>query len=204
MGGRTFMPGAAMMLAAAMAAGIAAAPATAQVSGSEAEARLPDPGRIAVQGVALPELTDTDRELLIAAAKTQAFWGAVAMSPSEGLLAEATVAAGNFHSEEAARDAAISTCDSRRPKEADPCVLAAIIRPKGSADGDLMALSSDATKAVTGDYAEREAPKAMAISPSGGEWSVATGSDAEAKAVGACNDKAGERGRSDCEVVIRD
>ncbi len=121
----------------------------------------------------------------------QPYYGAIAISPDEGLMSEATVAAANYHDTEAAQRVALAECNAKKTGPSD-CVVAAVIRPKGWKDKGFQ-LSSDATAGFKSDFAEG----ALAVSRITGAWGI--GADAEA-AIAACvvkNDLAG-----DCAVVI--
>ena len=78
--------------------------------------------------VDLPGIGGWERKVLGAAAGQVVYYGAVAMAPDQGLLAEATVVAGDYHSAADASAAAIRACNGRRSGGAE-CVVAALVLP---------------------------------------------------------------------------
>ena len=144
--------------------------------------------------VIMPEanLPEDQAKTLEMAGATQAYYGAIAMSPEDGLLTEATVLAANYHNTEAASVAALADCNAKKKGKSD-CVVVAIIRPKGWKDRDFQ-LSSDATAAVK---TELKKSMVMAISQSTGAWAIGADDAAAVEACAAKNEKA-----SDCAVVI--
>lgn len=143
----------------------------------------PDASAVAPVAGVLP---DIEARLLATATAGQPYYGAIAISPGDGLMSEATVAAVNHHTVEAAAAQALADCEERRAAEA-PCVIAAVIRPAGWVARPL-SLSADASRAVDGLRG------ALAISAATGKFG--TGADGAA-ALSAC-------GESDCVVVIAD
>ncbi len=139
-------------------------------------------------------LSDEDKTVLVAVATQQPYYGAIAISPGDGLLSEATVAAANFHDTAAAERAALADCNAKKTA-AEDCVIAALIRPKGHEQRDLQ-LSLDATAAFDADYAGKGG--ALAVSVVTGAWGLGQGAEA---AIAACAAKAGA---TDCAVVIAD
>jgi len=129
----------------------------------------------------------------------QPYYGAIAASPDEGLMVEATVAAANHHSTEAAKGFALASCDAKR-KGARPCEIVALIRPKGWQARPFQ-LSSGATAGFLGDYAKIRRDKAFAISPSTGLWGLGKGKDAATRAVADCKSKGKAE---DCVVAVLD
>lgn len=117
------------------------------------------------------------------------YYGALAANPRQGLQSEATQAAFNFHTPEAARAAALRACGSG-------CVVVAEIRPRDFAPGRALTLNQDASVAVAGrafGRAGRDA--ALAISPSTGAWGLGDGAGA---AVATC----AALGAGDCAVAV--
>lgn len=125
-------------------------------------------------------------------ARDQLYYAAIAISPDEGLMSEATVAAANYHSVEAASVAALAECNAKKTGAA-LCAIAAIVRPEGWQAGSVQ-LSSDATAGFRSAYDAG----AMAISAATGSWGI--GAD-EAAAVAACTDRNPDA--TDCAVVIK-
>ncbi|MDQ1847863.1 DUF4189 domain-containing protein [Gemmobacter fulvus] len=141
-------------------------------------------------------LSAQDTAALTLVGTGQPYYGAIAISPAEGLMVEATVASVNYHDTDAAQAAALKGCEAKR-KGAVACQVVALIRPEGWEARDLQ-LSADATAALKAHYA---APGALAISASTGLFGLAKGDAAGDAAVKACEDKAKA---GDCTVVIAD
>lgn len=139
-------------------------------------------------------LSAQDQTVLATVATQQPYYGAIAISPAEGLMSEATVAAANYHDTAAAEAVALAECSAKKTADA-PCVIAAVIRPEGYEVRPLQ-LSLDATTGFRSDYPRKGG--AMAISAATGGWGIAAGAEA---AVAACAAKAGA---TDCAVVIAD
>ena len=146
-----------------------------------------------------PFLPPDQAELLKTVGVSQPYYGAIAVSPDEGIMVEATVAAANHHSTEAASTAALAACEARR-KGAAPCAVVALIRPAGWKEQPFQ-LSATATAEFAG-YAKIRRDKAFAVSPSTGAWGMAKGRDAAVKAVADCAGK--EVAAADCVVVLQD
>lgn len=146
-----------------------------------------------------PFLPADQAELLKTVGVSQPYYGAIAISPDEGIMVEATVAAANHHSTEAASEAALLACDAKR-KATTPCAVVALIRPVGWAQHPFQ-LSSSAT-ADFAEYAKIRRGKAFAVSPSTGAWGVAKGRDAAEKAVADCSGK--DVAPTDCLLVLQD
>lgn len=146
--------------------------------------------------VKLLENVDLPKEQLKAVKSVlaaQPYYGAMAMSPDEGLMSESTVATANFHSTEAAAAAAVAQCNAKKTG-ATPCVLVAVVQPKGWKARALQ-LSSEATAGFMAGYPA--VGGALAISTATGVWGM--GQNAEA-ALGACAETPAKP--KDCAVVI--
>lgn len=122
----------------------------------------------------------------------QAYYGAIAISPDEGIMVEATVAAANYHNVETASDAALRDCNARRKAERS-CEIVGYIRPAGW-EPQPVQLSQAATEAFVNDF-RGNGPKAFAISSTSGEWGLAKGADAATRAVSDCG--------QGCQVLIQ-
>lgn len=166
------------------------------VTGEAAKALLFAPKPSAVQMLPQDVLSDSDVATLKMVGGGQPYFGAIAISPAEGLMSEATVAAVNHHSAEAAETAALRDCESRRKGDA-ACIVVGLITPEGWEKRDLQ-LSADATAAFAELY---KTPGAVAISPATGNFAISLGDDAGESAIGACEEKAKS---GDCMVVIQD
>lgn len=142
-----------------------------------------------------PSLTAADLATLdqINRIQPQAYYGAMAIAPSQGLAAATTSMAANFHDEANARTAALAACDSARGDDGSPCVVVMVIRPAGWQPGRALQLSSEAAAALRSDYRRlARRSRAMAISPGTGQWGIGAGRDA---AIAAC-------AAADCRVVV--
>lgn len=147
-------------------------------------------------------LSEKEAAILSQVGAAQPYYGAIAISPDEGLMSEATVAAANHHTIEAAKVAALAACNEKRKGKAD-CVLVGLIRPKGWTERPFQ-LSSSATEDFDKTYKKIRRDKAFAISPSTGTWGVGKGKDAAAKAIEECTKKPAPVAPTDCIVVIAD
>ena len=139
-------------------------------------------------------LSQSDRDIVQSIGPTQQYYGAIAYSPDEGLLSEATVAAANHHSVEIARALALADCNGKRREGAAACVVAADILPKRYRAGRALQLSMGATAGFDAEYHKAKGSRSFAISAQSGLWGW--GPD-DAAALQACN-------AQDCKVVVRD
>lgn len=145
-------------------------------------------------------LDEKQQAIVLTLKDTIPYYGALALSPDEGLFVDWLNASGQHHSIEAARTAALAHCNSNRKAASAKCVVVLEVSPKG-ADADVsFSLSQEASVALRGDYRKLKAPKAFAISKTQGTFGMAGGDGA--RALDACA-KAGE-GARDCEVVVAD
>ena len=172
--------------------------AVAQVTGRDAKAALFKGAEAEVDLRPEAGLPPDQAATLVMVGAGQPYYGAIAISPDEGLMSEATVAAANHHTVQAAEIAAKLACDAKKTG-ASPCVVAALIRPLGWEARPLM-LSADATEGLRKDYPAKGG--ALAISPATGAWSIAQGDGAVQTAVGSCNVKAGAV--ADCVLAVQD
>jgi len=179
-------------------AGIAIADPASPLRGRAARKLMYPPATAQARIIPQSFLSDDDLALIAQVAATQPYYGAVALSPSEGLRSRATLAAANFHDLENARAAALAGCNETKKEVSQDCVIVAEILPEGYAPRAL-SLSSDATAALTGIYRKGFGRKALAISPSTGKWAVAKGAGASAAAVADCTAKAAA---GDCVVAV--
>lgn len=125
-------------------------------------------------------------------------YGAVAISPDEGLVVEWLSGVSQFHSLDAARAAAISYCNDKKEASSANCVIVAEVSPRGAKDGAVLTLSQSANAALRKGYRKLDAPKAFAISPSQGAFGFDRGDGSQALA--AC----ARSGATDCAIVIAD
>lgn len=153
-----------------------------------------------VKGVEVELLADTglakDQQVVLGmVAEGQPYFGAIAISPDEGLMSEATVAAANHHDTDAASKAALADCNAKKTGKAK-CVVVALIRPRGFEARELQ-MSLAATTGFKADYKPKGS--AMALSPSTGAWGIASGDGAADAALAACAATA-----KDCALAIID
>ncbi|MDR0809567.1 MAG: 5-aminolevulic acid synthase [Gemmobacter sp.] len=176
---------------------VAAMPLAAEpLSGKAARKLLFAPDKAEVEMLPGHGLSDAEVKVLAMVGGDQPYYGAIAISPAEGIMVEATVAAVNHHSTEAAAVAALKGCDEKRKAE-EPCKVVALIRPEGWEPRAIM-LSRDATAALRKDY---KAPGAVAISPSTGMFALVAGDGAAEPAVAEC---AKSSDAADCIAVVSD
>jgi hypothetical protein len=190
----------AMVLGAALALPAAGAFAQAQ-TGDAVAPLLFTVGAAEVEIIPQPFLKEDQAAILKTVGAAQPYYGAIAVSPDEGIMVEATVAGANHHSTEAASVFALQACDAKR-KGAAPCVIVALIRPAGWKQQPFQ-LSSGATTAFTEDYMKIRRDKAFAVSASTGVWGIGKGKDAAEKAVADCQTKVAPA-PADCAVVLVD
>lgn len=144
------------------------------------------------------EITDTgllpkdQAKVLEMVARDQPYYAAIAISPDEGLMSEATVAAANHHTVDAAAAAALADCNGKKTGAAE-CVIVAVVRPEGW-EARALQLSSSATE----DFATY-AGGALAISALTGAWGIGASGD---EAVATCAAKI--EAATDCAVAIAD
>jgi len=139
-------------------------------------------------------------DVLNALGKAIPSYGAVAISPTEGLFVEWLNGVGQYHNLPAARAAAVAYCELNRKPESSPCTVLVEVAPKGAAADDVIAMSGLANAALRGAYRKMDAPKAFAISPSTGNFGFDRGDGSQA--LEACA-TAGQ-GVGDCEIVVAD
>ena len=118
-------------LVAAVVLGLGAGQAGAQVGGNAAAADLFAPDRAAIVFADGVRLSRADRRALEGVVVAAKFYGAIAFAPDRGLMSEATAAAQNYHSTEAADAAALAECRAKSGGAA--CVVAARLVPEGYA-----------------------------------------------------------------------
>ncbi len=168
------------------------------LTGKAAKKALFTDSDVAVEVTKHSFLVDQQPQIIGSVASQQPYYGAIAVSPDEGLMSEATLAAANYHSVEAASVAALAGCDAVR-KGAAACVIVALVRPKGW-EARPIQLSADATAAFSKDYDGKGA--ALAVSAGTGTWGMAKGGNAAEAALAACSAKL--TGQNDCTVIVMD
>lgn len=177
-----------------------AAPAYAEtLDAAAARDQLYRADRVEVLRYDMRGLSEQEVATITALAQTQKYYAAMAFAPDAGIMAEPTVLASNYHSPEAAREAAMRDCNARRDG-GTPCALAIEVRPAGFEPRDLT-LSADATTAFDDDYRRARGTRAFAISAASGQWGIGRGDSAADDAIAACR---GDSDVSDCSVVIAD
>jgi hypothetical protein len=189
-----------MGLACGLACGFSGVASAQVLTGEQAAAVLFAPTGAEVELLKTDFLPKDQAELLRQVGAAQPYYGAIAVSPDEGIMVDATVAAANQHSVEAASVAARAACDAKR-KGKRPCEVVALIRPAGWEQRALQ-LSSGATAAFLDEYVKVTRDKALAISPTTGGWGIGKGRDAAAKAVKDCATK--DPKPADCVLAVQD
>lgn len=175
-----------------LASSLTVVPAFAQTVTGDGAAMLLYPPRPAEVDMAPGDVLPKDQANMLAmVAKDQPYYAAIAISPDEGLMSEATMAAANHHTVEAASAVALSQCNAKKTGAAD-CVIVATVRPEGWEARPLQ-LSAAATE----DFANYSG--ALAISAATGAWGIGTSGD---EAVAACVAK--QPTATDCAVAIAD
>lgn len=169
------------------------------VTGKAARDMLFAPGKAEVEMLPQDFLPADQAEMLKMVGAQQAYHGAIAVSPDEGIMVEATVAAANYHTVEAASVAALAGCEAKRKGRA-PCAVVALIRPAAWKPAALT-LSAAATEAFREGYGRR-GPRALAASAASGVWGLGRGDGAAEAALAAC--AAMGRGVKDCAVAVAD
>lgn len=130
------------------------------------------------------------------------WYASIAYSPDDGLLQEpGPISSANHHGVAAADRAALAACDAARRAGTRPCRIGARVLPRGYQQRPLE-LSIGATTAFRETYLRARGEKALAISPRSGQFAVAAGAGASARAVEQCN--ARSQGAHDCATVIAD
>ena len=181
-------------------AGFATVAAAQVPTGDAVQPMLFAGGGAVVEVLPQPFLSQEQVAILAQVGAAQPYYGAIAVSPDEGLMVEATVAAANHHSTDAAQTAALAGCDAKR-KGAAPCMIVALIRPENWTAQPFQ-LSAGATAGFLDDYMKIRRDKAFAVSPQTGLWGIGKGRDAAAKAVADCAAKG--QNVTDCAVVVAD
>jgi hypothetical protein len=193
-----------------VAAALLCAPAMAEpLSYSEARKLLPRANAKAAIGVEASLVPETDRarlegarqsidDVLASLGAALPAYGALAISPSEGLFVEWLNGTGQHHSVQAAHRAALDYCNAKRKRSSAPCQIVVQVTPRGAKPGAALSLSGPAIAAFRGAYRKLNAPKAFAISPSTGSFGFDRGDGG--RALEACA-RAGAR---DCKIVVAD
>lgn len=128
------------------------------------------------------------------------YYGAIAISPDQGLNSTATTARGNYHSFQAASAAVLADCNAARSRGSARCVVVAEVRPRNW-QARAFQLSAGATAIFRREYRRGREERAFAISPTSGGYGVGKGPGAAVSAVAACNQAGGV---SDCQVAVAD
>lgn len=123
------------------------------------------------------------------------YYSAIAYNPEDGLVSESLQAAMNYHSTDAAAQAAVRACEGAKASRT-PCRVAAQIVPKGYKQRPFT-MSQTATLGFASTYLREKGPKSLAMSATTGAWGIGAG---DAAAIAKC----AEDGARDCQVRIRD
>lgn len=187
-------------MAALLVFGLALPAAGESLSFKDARKALPKGNRTVATLTDTSFLAEKEQAIVKSLESNIPYYGALALTPSEGLYVEWLNATGQHHSMEAARAAALAHCEGNRKKSSNPCVVVFEVAPRGAKEGAALSLSAEANAALRGDYRKLKAPKGFAISKTEGTFGFAAGDGA--RALDACA-KAGE-GARDCEIVVAD
>ncbi|WP_154666748.1 5-aminolevulic acid synthase [Litoreibacter arenae] len=166
----------------------------------EAQSALPKGDRTIAVMPQTAFLDDKQRSILAGLRDTIPYYGALAVSPDEGLFVEWLNAAGQHHSRDAARAAALSHCEANRKSSSARCVVVLEVLPKGAKPDAALSLSAPAADALRDDYRKLKGPKAFAVSPSSGTFGLSEGG--AQTALNACKGAGGAA--RDCVVVVAD
>lgn len=188
-------------LSAVLVTALAVIPASAdELSFKEARKALPKGNRVVAEQPEATFLDEKEQAIIASLKETIPYYGALALSPDEGLFVDWLNAAAQHHSLQSARDAALAHCEANRKRASAKCVVVFEVSPKGADPEAEFSLSAEAAAALRSDYRKLKSPKAFAISASKGSYGFAGGDGA--RALDSCK-KAGE-GATDCKVVVAD
>ena len=126
------------------------------------------------------------------------FYGALAYAPDEGLVSAALQGAFNFHTVDAADQAALQACTNAKQATSGACKLAARILPPGY-QKRAISLSHDATQMFFDRYVSATGTKFFAASRGSGAWGMAP---SQSGALRACERDA--QGAKDCAIIVKD
>lgn len=166
------------------------------ITGNAARKALLSTKGAEVEIMAVAGLPEDEAKILAMVAGDQPYYGAIAISPDEGLMSMATFAAANYHDTAAASAAALIECNARKTGKS-VCVVVALIRPKNWKDSGFQ-LSRDATVGFKADYDMDGG--ALAVSVSTGVFGIANGEDAGGSALAACAAKSEKA--TDCTIAV--
>lgn len=139
-------------------------------------------------------------DVLVALGAAVPGYGALAISPDQGLFVQWINAVGQYHSLASARQAALSYCNEKKDDDAAECVVVMEVAPKGAKSDAAFSLSASANAAFRNEYRKLDEPKAFAISPSTGNYGFARGDGARALEICATANSPAD----DCKIVISD
>lgn len=168
------------------------------ISFKEARKSLPNGKRVVATVPDVAFLDEKQKSILDGIKSSVPYYGALAISPDEGLFVEWLQAAGQHHSAAAARQAALSHCEANRKTSSAGCVVVLEVAPKGAKPQAALSLSADGYSALRGEYRKLKAPKGFAISPTTGSFGFAKGDGG--RALDACE----RAGAKDCKIVVAD
>ena len=181
-------------------AGSATSVAAESLSYKDARRALPKGNRTVAELPDTSFLDEKQQAIVLSLKDTIPYFGALALTPDEGLFVDWLNASAQHHSIDAARAAALKHCEANRKKSSVKCVVVLEVSPKGAKPDAPLSLSAEAADALKGEYRKLKAPKAFAISPSQGTFGFAGGDGA--RALSACAKSGG--GAKDCTVVVAD
>ena len=99
-------------------------------------------------------------QAIVAALKDNiTYYGALALSPDEGLYVDWLQAAAQYHSRQGAKAAALAQCEANRKRASAPCVVVLEVMPKGEKNSPALSLSSPASEALRKEYRKLDKPR---------------------------------------------
>ena len=191
------------IMAAAIAGIIAGVAVAEPVDGRTARNALFNPNRTEVAILSGSRLSEQDAGVIRQVGTQLLYYAAIAISPDEGILSNATIAAADHHAIAAAETAALAACNAARTGAAG-CVIVAHVRPRGWQPGRAVQLGASATRDFRRTYGRGGGPRALAISPATGRWAIVKGDNAGPRAIEQCNARAAEAGATDCNILVSD
>ena len=130
---------------------LAGAASAQTLTNREAGRQLFNTRGVSVELIKDPDLTDQEMGFVQEVAKQQIFYAAVAYSPGDGLVANATVAAVDFHSIPSAEAAALAACTERQENTSRSCAIVARVRPSNY-EPRALEMSRGATEGYRSSY----------------------------------------------------
>ncbi len=152
----------------------------------------------AADAAQLTKARQSVEDVLTSLGQAMPAYGAMAISPDEGLFVDWLNGAGGFHSTASARAAAITQCNEAKKDASADCMVIVEVAPKGASE--TFSLSPEANAVFRKDYRKMDAPKAFATSASTGHFGFDRGDGG--RALDACERASDNAG--DCKIVVQD